>query len=163
MVDEDDEGGEIAEHRLLAELEGKWEVECRYYLDPAMPPMQAGGEETVELLGEFWSVGKFETQMMGIPFSGMTVLGYEPGHTRWVCTRVNSISPYMYVSTGSLDETGKILTLKGRGPHPQTESMVDFRTTDEWVGDDERRSEMFVELPDGGEQKMFTYAFRRKR
>ena len=62
--------GPTDEHRLLLEHVGTWKVACTYYMDPSQPPMEVEAKETVEAVGGFWTVSKFESEFMGMPFVG---------------------------------------------------------------------------------------------
>ena len=64
-----------AEHKLLQDLVGNWKVACKFYMDPSQPPMETNATEKVDLIGDFWTVSRFETQMMGAPFVGCGIGG----------------------------------------------------------------------------------------
>ncbi len=57
---------------------------------------------------------------MGFPATGVRTLGYDPVKGKFVGTWIYSMSPYLWTYEGSLDATGKILSLEGRGPKPET-------------------------------------------
>lgn len=67
-----------AEHKQLQENVGTWNVQCQYFWNPAEGPMETQGTETVEMLGEFWNVTRFETSIEGAPLIGRATIGYHP-------------------------------------------------------------------------------------
>src|SRR5947207_9097364 len=67
------------EHELLKQFAGKWEVTGKFFMDPAQPPMEIKGSETVKMdLGDFWLLGHFKGEFLGKPFEGRSVMGYMP-------------------------------------------------------------------------------------
>ena len=73
------------------------------------------------------------------------------------------MTPHFFCFTGSYDQAGKVLTMSGEGPSPHDGSPARFRTTDERLGQDQRRFEMFLALPGGKEQRMFSYLYSRAK
>ena len=80
-----------AEHKNLEEYAGNWKVACKFYMDPSQPPMETNATEKIELVGDFWTVSRFESNMMGAPFVGSALLGYEPHTGKFVSTWVDSM------------------------------------------------------------------------
>ena len=152
-----------AEHKKLHENVGTWNVTCQYFWNPAEGPMETQGTETVEMLGEFWNVTRFETTIEGRPLIGRATIGYHPDEKTWVSTWIDSFNPRLYHFTGRYDEDGKVLTMHAKAPHPATGQMVDWRTTDEMLGPDEKRFEMFIGGPEGGEFKLASYHYQRAK
>ncbi len=151
-----------AEHEQLKDAVGKWKVACTYYMDPSQPPMENEATETVEMIGDLWAVSRFETDMMGAPFTGSATIGYEPLKQRWVSTWIDSMQPFLFHMTGGFDDSGKILSMSGDGPSMmEPGKMATYRTREEVVNRDERIFEMFVSTPDGNEHKMFRYVYTR--
>jgi len=148
-----------AEHRLLKEHAGKWKVACKFYMDPSQPPMEVQATETIEMVGEFWTVSKYECDFMGAPFVGRATMGYEPHAQRWVSTWVDAMSPVLFHFTGK--QVGDTITMEGDAFSCMTNSVLRHRTTEKHLGKDERIFEMFARMPDGKEIKMMTSHYRR--
>jgi len=148
-----------AEHKLIQNLAGKWKVACKFYMDPSQPPMESAATETVEKIGEFWTVSKFETSMMGSPFTGCCSFGYEPHSKQYVSTWMDSMAPVLCVLRGT--KQGDTLTLQGEFFSCMTNSVQKHRTTDKMISKDEHIFEMFTTMPDGKEIKMMTSHYKR--
>jgi hypothetical protein len=148
-----------AEHLRLKELVGNWKVHCKFYMEPGAPPMETEAKETVELLGDWWILSKFESNMMGMPFHGRCTLGYEPHATRYVSTWIDSMGPVMFHMTGS--EKGDTLTMTTKAFSCMTNSELVHRTTEKRISKNERIFEMFCTMPDGTEVKMMTNHYKR--
>ena len=148
-----------AEHKQLAEHAGTWKVHCKFYMEPGQPPMETDAKETVEMVGPFWTVSKFESSMMGAPFVGRATVGYEPHNKRWISTWVDAFTPAMYVLAGSIK--GDTLTMTGEAWSCMTNSVLKHRTTEKRISKNERLFEMFCTMPDGKEIKIMSNHYRR--
>jgi hypothetical protein len=148
-----------AEHKLLKDSAGTWKVACKFYMEPGQPPMESTAKETVELVGEFWTLSKFENQMMGMPFTGRCALGYEPHSKQFVSTWIDSMAPVLCVLRGT--KKGDTLTMHGEFWSCMTNSVLKHRTTDKFISKNEHVFEMFCTLPDGTEIKMMTNHYKR--
>ena len=148
-----------AEHRQLMDHTGNWKIACKFFMDPGQPPMEAQATETVEKVGEFWTLSKYQCDMMGMPFVGRATLGYEPHSKRYVSTWIDSMSPVLFVLTGQ--QKGDTLTLEGDAWSCMTNSVLKHRTTEKMINKNERLFEMFCTLPNGTEIKMMSNHYRR--
>jgi hypothetical protein len=148
-----------AEHQSLKEHAGNWTVACKFYMDPGQPPMECEATETIEMVGDFWTLSRYEADMMGMPFIGRATLGYEPHNERWVSTWIDSMSPQLFYMTGS--QEGDTLTLTGDNWNCMVDAVTGYRMTDKRISADERIFEMFCTMPDGNEMKMMTHHYTR--
>lgn len=148
-----------AEHRSLKEHAGKWKVACKFYMDPSQPPMETQATETVEMVGDFWTLSRYESDMMGMPFVGRATVGYEPHTGKYVSTWVDSCSPTLFRLAG--EQKGDTLTMRGKAWSCMTNSELEHRTTEKRISKDERLFEMFCTMPDGTEIKMMSNHYKR--
>lgn len=97
------------EHQMLKSRIGTWDaaVSC---------PMMGNstGTETNEAFGDFWIVSRFTGEMMGMPFKGMSLVGYDPIEQKYVSTWCDTMSPALMVMKGTME--GRKLTSTGKGP-----------------------------------------------
>jgi len=147
------------EHKLLKDHAGNWKVACKFYMDPSQPPMETTANETIEMVGEFWTVSKYETSMMGMPFVGRATLGFEPHSGKFVSTWVDSMAPVLCALTGK--QKGDTIHMEGEFFSCMTNSVLKHRTTEKHVSKNERIFEMFAVMPDGKEFKMMTNHYKR--
>jgi hypothetical protein len=148
-----------AEHKLLKEHAGTWKVACKFYMDPSQPPMETSAVEKVDMIGEFWTVSRYESQMMGMPFHGSATMGYDPQSKQYVSTWVDSMMPTLCTFQGK--QKGDTIELTGEFFSCMTNSVLKHRTTEKHLGKNERIFEMFCTLPDGKEIKMMTNHYKR--
>ncbi len=152
-----------AEHNKVRESAGVWKVKSTFYMDPnpATPPMESEAKETIEAFGDFWIRSVYESDFMGQPFRGQTMLGYDPEKKEYVSTWIDTMSPTFFHFRGNF--TGDKLEMKGRAFDCMSKVEANYRTTEVHKSPDERVFEMFMEMPDGNEFKMMTHVYTRVR
>jgi hypothetical protein len=107
------------EHQWLQQLAGQWDYDAEMIMEPGQPPMKATGTETGRIIGGFWAVTENRGDFMGTPFTGIMTLGYDPDKQKYTGTWVDSMSSYLWKYQGTLDSSGRKLTLDTEGPCPQ--------------------------------------------
>lgn len=147
------------EHERLVADCGTWNVRCSYFMAPG-EPMVIEAVEKVEMHGRYFTVSLFEADMFGQPFQGRATIGYDPVREHYVSTWIDTMTPFLFMFTGRMDENG-ILRMAGDGPSPVDGEMVPYRTTIEHLDDGTRKFEMFVAMPGAPEMKMFSYLYSR--
>lgn len=148
-----------AEHALLKDHVGNWKVHCKFYMDPSQPPMETDATETIEMIGEFWTVSRFTSNMMGMPFTGCATMGFEPHTGKFVGTWMDSMAPAFFHMQGT--QKGDTIEMRCKAFSCMTNSVLEHRTTEKHISKNERIFEMFVTMPDGNEMKMMTNHYRR--
>src|SRR5689334_16281621 len=66
------------EHGVLKDLAGSWDATVESFAGPNQPPMLAKGIDTGTMVGGFWLVSDFKSEVMGQPFLGRSTLGFDP-------------------------------------------------------------------------------------
>lgn len=122
------------EHGWLKALEGEWVTESEVKPDPAQPAMNFKGTSTGRSLGGFWTILEHKAEIMGMPWTGVMQLGYDPASKKYVGTWVDSFNAYQWKLEGALN--GQTLTLDTEGPCCQTGKIEKFRETFEVQGKD---------------------------
>ena len=91
-----------------------------------------GAWQGVTPTDEFTQQSPFDGQMMGMPHKGVGLTGYDGLNKQFVGCWADNLTPAMINFTGSLDQTGSILTLFGKMDEPTTGERgktVRFQTT----------------------------------
>lgn len=113
------------EHRWLQQLVGEWTSEASCVMGPDQPPITLRGRETVRTLGDFWTIGEGEGEMPGGGVGHTIItLGYDVAKARFVGSFIGSMMTMMWIYDGTLDESGKVLTLEAHGPDFSTPGRV---------------------------------------
>jgi len=105
------------EHAWLKQLVGEWNMESEMTLAPGQPPMKSKGTESVRAIGDFWIVAEVKGDAMGVPMTAVMTLGYDPQRTKYIGTWIDSMMNHLWIYDGTMDATGKILTLEAEGPN----------------------------------------------
>jgi hypothetical protein len=107
----------VDEHRWLQQLTGR----SRLTFDPPEgSEHQDGGrawEENARSLGGTWIVAEMTGTMPdGSSATNILSLGYDPAKKHYVGSFITSVMTHLWVYEGTLDDTGKVLTLDCEGP-----------------------------------------------
>lgn len=112
------------EHQWLEQFVGEWETESEGSMGPDQPVMQCKGTMNCRMLGGFWVVNEMNADMMGTPMTGIQTIGYNGEKSKYVGTWVDSMMNHMWQYEGTVDKSGKILTLEAEGPNFMAEGKT---------------------------------------
>ena len=148
-------------HKLLAKLEGSWTTRTRGWLE-GKPAMESTGtcEQKLVLDGHYLQQ-VYTGDMMGAPFTGINLLGYN-NHTKkyesvWLDTMSTAI--YFFVGKGSAD--GRTITQECSYEDPARGPAV-WRSVTRIKDDNTLEFEMFITPKGGKEEKMMEMTVTRK-
>jgi hypothetical protein len=147
------------EHAFLKNDVGVWNAEVETFMAPGTPPAVSKGTETVTMMGGFWQLSEFHSDMMGQPFEGRGATGYDPAKKKYVGTWVDTMTPGYYTMEGTYDPATKTMTSTMEGPDVSGQVGKTKQTT-EWKDADTRVFTMFA--PDGKTVAMRITYRRRK-
>jgi hypothetical protein len=119
-------------HKLLERWVGKWDTTMRMIMPGAAPVESRGTAEFSWLMEGRWLQEKMTGDMMGHPMQGFSITGYDNFNKCFVSTWVDNHTTMMVHSSGSMDQSGKVLTMFGKMDEPMTgehNKTVRFQTT----------------------------------
>ena len=103
---------------------GTWQATVRSTVDPAAPPTEEKGRERVTpICGGKYTWSNFSGSMMGAPFEGHALVGYDPTEQEFVCYWIDSMSPTWARTTGKFEPDADSLTMTGRCRCPDGRMM----------------------------------------
>ncbi len=99
-------------HEHMKQFLGRWKSTSTFWNAPGEEPTQAGGEMTYESLydGRFL-LARYEGEMFGAPFSGLSTLGYNNVRKRYESIWIDNVSSSHAMSVGTCDASGKTFTM----------------------------------------------------
>jgi hypothetical protein len=151
------------EHKLLAKYAGTWDCDVEMNFDPAAPPEKSKGTSTVKVAcGGLWIISDFEATMMGGPFTGHGVTGFDPATKKYVLSWADSWTPSLALGEGTYDEKTRTMTTQVKG-RDMTGKDVSWRQLEVWKDDDTYDWTMFMPGPDGKEVVGMHIVYRRKQ
>jgi hypothetical protein len=147
-------------HSELAKQVGEWDADCEHYM-PGMPVEKSKGsaKTTLVMNGRFLRE-EFKGTMMGQPFDGLMLLGYDNNLKRYDSMWIDSMGTGMMV-THSKGESPDELT--GSFYCPMVKKEITARLVTKVVNDDKHVFEMHAPGPDGKEALMMRITYTRKK
>jgi hypothetical protein len=108
-------------HKALGALTGSWKAEVKCWMDPDDPPNVSQATSTANwiLEGRFLDE-EFHGEMMGQPFTGRCLMGFDNTKQKFNSVWVDSLHTSMFTSEGKGDDANKVITLEGRMDCPAT-------------------------------------------
>jgi hypothetical protein len=154
-----------AEHKTLAAMTGKYDAEVTMKMAPDAPEMKSKGKETNEMiLGGRYIKSDYAGDMMGMPFNGTSLSGYDNTKKKFVSVWADSMSTSLMVSEGTADASGKVITFTGECPCPtEGGKLKAFRQVMTITDADHHEMDMYSAGPDGKEFRGMHIAFTRAK
>lgn len=152
------------EHEWLNHFVGEWESESEGSMGPDQPKIKCKGTMKSRMLGGFWVVSESKSEMMGMPIDAIQTIGYDAAKKKYVGTWVDSMMNHMWHYSGTVDSTGKILTLEAEGPDfLGGEKMKTYRDVYEFKSKDHIIATSSVKDDDGKWVTFMTGSVKRKK
>jgi hypothetical protein len=150
-------------HEVLKKYVGDWDVEVRSWAKPGDQPMMSKATLKNQLIFDGRYVKcQFEGMMMGQKFMGLEIFGYDLFQNKYTTFWIDTMSTYFFLTTGTLDASGKVLTETGTSPDPMTGKMQKVKDVTTFMQDGKYKFEMFMVGPDGKEFKTMELLATRK-
>ncbi len=152
-----------APHKALGSMAGTWNAKMRSWMDPGQPPVESTGvSETKMIFGGRFLQMDYEGDMMGRPFTGLGVTGYDNHTKKYVSTWIDSMGTAIFFFEGTGSTDGKTITQKCRYDDPIKGPMT-WRSVTTIVDENTHLFEMYGTDKSGKEEKMMEITYTRKR
>jgi hypothetical protein len=151
-----------APHKLLASLEGTWTTRTRSWMEPDKPPVEMTGAcEQKLLLGGRYLQQEYTGDMMGEPFTGINLIGYDNHTKKYVSTWIDSMSTGIYYFEGTAGADGKTIMQESSYDDPVKGPTV-WRSVTRIKDDNTLEYEMHLTPKGGKEEKVMEMTVSRK-
>jgi hypothetical protein len=151
-----------AEHQKLADMAGAYDLTIQSYHAPGAEPTADSGTATRRMiLGNRVLVEEVTSQMMGAPFSGQGLHGFDNVTGKYWATWNDSMSTGLMVSEGTCD-ANLSCTYTGTYHDPVSKKPQTSRMTSKWTDTTTEVFEMYGPGPDGKETKMMQITYRKR-
>jgi hypothetical protein len=145
------------EHKLLARTVGKWDSTME------MGGQSSKGQMTVELgPGGFTTFSTFNSDMMGMPFIGRGIDGYDANKKKFISVWTDNMTASPTLLEGTHDEKTNTLTMYGE-MMDMTGKMAKHRYVTTWPDANTMHFEVFGPGLDGKEVSSFTITYKRAK
>jgi hypothetical protein len=134
-------------HKALEHFAGAWKAEVKCWMEPGGLPnvSQATAKVNWVMNGRFLEED-FRGEMMGKPFRGRTVMGYDNVKQTFKSVWISDMQTSMFVTEGKGESGNKILTLRGPASCGATgRTDTPMRVVLRVLGPDKHTFEMFDE------------------
>lgn len=148
-------------HAMLAQLAGDWTFTATSYDNPAEPTTTTGTSTKTMMMGGRYLEESTTGEMMGMPFKGMGITGYDTITSKFQSVWFDDMSTAIMMSEGMYKEGGPIV-LTATMPNPMTGDMMNMKMTTTIVDKDHHTFTMNVVMPDGKEMTMMKIDYTRK-
>ena len=150
--------------KKLAPLVGTFETKVRTWMDPTKPPEDTAGSSVNSwVLGDRYVQMKYEGIFMGETFNGIGYMGFDNVSKKYVSTWMDTAGTRMMWSTGTVDASGKVLSLKAMVNDPGTGKPTAADTKITIIDNDHRKMELFGKGPNGKIVKITEIEYTRKK
>jgi hypothetical protein len=147
--------------QLKRQFAGNWDCEITHTWGP-QPETTTGTEKAEMVLGGRYVQASFDGKMMGQPFQGAGVMGYDILRKKYFSTWMDSMGTSLMLATGTYDDGTKTYTMTGKMAGPGGVD-VPIREVTRIDSDDKHTFEMYMPGPDGKEAKMMTIVYTRRK
>ena len=147
-------------HQRLQKAVGSWTTETKSWTGPGDPQVSTGTSEARALMDGRYVAEDFRGTMMGKPFTGMGVDGYDNLKKKFVSTWIDSMGTGIAYGEGTLDAKGQLTTILNF-TDAMTGKPTKMRVVTRWEGDNKRVAE-FYEKQKGKEVKTMEITYTRK-
>ena len=110
-----------AAHKALDAFAGNWKAEVKCFMNPEGPANVTHATSKAKwILGGRFLEEEFHGEMMGKPFTGRCLLGYDNTKQKFKSVWVDDVNTAMTTSEGKGENGNKVITLEGKMDCPGT-------------------------------------------
>ena len=152
-----------APHQRLARLAGHWTTQTKAWFVPGQPAMESTGTMDVSpIMGGRYVESIHKGQMMGQPFEGRELDGYDNVAGQYVSSWVDNQGTGVLMLTGQADASGNVITMTGDFVDPATHKKMTYKGVSTLVDGDTLRYESYM-VADGKEMKVMELTAKRAK
>ena len=141
------------QHAALKKMAGKFDAEVIMKMSPDAPDMTSKGSETSEMMfGDRYLKSDYTGDMMGQPFKGLSIVGYDNLKKKYVSVWLDDMSTGPMTTEGTSPDDGKTITYTGEMFCPMNGQMMAYRQIIKIDNDDHYQIEMFQKDPTSGKE-----------
>ena len=125
------------QHEWLKQFEGEWVATAKSIDTPEMPAMDCNSTFKARMVGGFWMVSESKGEIAGSKMMSIQTIGYDRKKKKYIGTWVDNMMDHMWHYEGTVDESGKKLSLIAEGPNFMADGkLTKFRDSYEFKSPD---------------------------
>lgn len=147
-----------AEHAEFDKMNGKWNCKIKN-MYPGMPSEETDGTMVMSTIFEGrYQMGEFKGSMMGMPFDGKMMTGYNNASGQYESVWIDSMSTMMMMTKGK-KESGNVV-MRGEFMDPSTKKMTKSKDVTRWIDQNTFVMDFYHET-DGKEMQVMSITYTR--
>jgi hypothetical protein len=132
------------QQKNMAKCTGEWKTHAKMWMSPGSEPVESDGTSTGEMvLGGRYLIMKHKSMMMGMPFEGISLDGYDNATKMYNSVWIDNMGTGIMYMTGKWNEDKKLIEYTGKMTDPINGGMSDVRSTVKMNDDGSSYMEMF--------------------
>lgn len=148
-------------HALLGQLAGDWTYTMTSYENPEQPMKLTGESTKTMMMGGRYLEESLAGEMMGMPFKGMGITGYDNVSNEFQSVWFDNMSTALMMSEGTYQEGGPIV-LTGTWTDPMSGETKNIKMVTTIVDKNKHTFKYLMDGPDGKEMTMMEIDYIRK-
>jgi hypothetical protein len=149
-------------HKALASTAGNYDAQVKSWHEPGGPAMEEKGTVTRAMtLDGRVLIEEFQGSMMGMPFIGRGMMGYDNVTGKYWSTWNDNMSTGLMVSEGTCDAQ-QACKWSGSWNDPVKKAPITARMMSRWTDPKTQIFEMHAPGRDGKEMKMMEITYKKK-
>jgi hypothetical protein len=149
-------------HKLLQKLAGSWDAEIKIWSAPNMEPKTYQGSELNSLIFDgLFLKQEFSASINNKAVSNLSFLGFDNFRRAFTSFTLESGSPQIVMSRGSISKSGKILTFSAVTTDPVSRLPYRIKSIMTLLNDDQRKLEVIETYPNGDTLKTTEILFTK--
>jgi len=144
-------------HEALAAFEGNWKAEVKCWMEPGGEPNVSQATSKAHwIFGRRFLEEEFHGEMMGKPFTGRCLLGFDNTKQKFSSVWIDDMSTAVFASEGKGENGNKVITLEGKASCAATgQTDVPMKQIFRVISSDKHVLEMYR---DGRKSMEITYS-----
>lgn len=150
-------------HAEMEGLVGEWKATVKIWQAPGTEPVVSEGRTTYETaLGGRYLQQSFEADMMGMPFEGIGISGFDNSRKKHTMMWIDNMGTAMMISeNGSCSDDGKVTTHTTTRKSPMGGPDMHIKLVNRILSEDQHVFEYYVIDAEGGEFKAMEITYDR--
>ncbi len=149
------------EHDLLKSLAGTWKTVTKAWMGPGDPQVSEGKCVTTVILGGRYITDDLQGTFMNQPYEGFGVTGFDRLKKEYVSTWSDTMGTAIMMSRGTLDASGKVMTMTGIYDDPVSKQKQTMKMTTRFLDPNKHVFEIW-EKHEGKEVKTMEITYTRE-
>lgn len=116
------------EHKKMTTGVGDWKATTQMWMDPSQPAITMDAKVHSEMiLGDRYIVAHYYGEMMGMPFEGISTMGFDNATKKYASTWVDNMSTGIMYMDGKWRDDINGIEFKGNGIDPASGKSIPMR------------------------------------